>query len=576
MQREANSTWDSLHSCLVSKENSTELEDKWKHSSAQEEVTLFPPSDEQEAPIILTTKKVIGASDYSLYKIQSVNPRWRQTFALIKNWRCASCPYGSEILPHHQPEARDIDKAAVIEDCALLLQPLKQCQLEMLNTDTLLEVASHLSSESIISLSSAYPRFREVATSFHILLHREVRCFFLRTSLHESTLGVGIALDPHSRALSSDFDWLSMEAFEHFGVRTSIQKRGFRFFLPLAFSRPHFEQARADIWERLAILDSAIRNTESVTRSRFGHNGPKKLARVSVLERPISDRNPHSTVTVLYRMMNNIVVLLMKSCEEAMKSSKRSLYAPARAFLHASEKAITSYCHLFHLLMCLSRSTPAILHDATWCLRRFVTHPETRTKQETPDLGQLIVLINLVVVLPTIDNLRPMSWDAISVHYLKEALTRNVRWVLQGAPELEVMENGISDYRLNTTFSNSKTSLRLIMFQITFLNLFIETYASGISRLDDNYGFADKELPERMVKEIKEIFMVDTWPEFFSRVQYTHGMNFTKEKISAILRQTVQDSAARGYHSPAEDMVRAKSIRMRLDGMSTFSIDPPA
>lgn len=532
------------------------MEREWKSSSAPE-VVVISCKDSSGGPVILF-KKDVGTSGRTLHKVQSINPLWRKTLSLIKNWRCQSCPYGSEILPHHQQAAQDHNTTTIIEDCAPLLQPPNQCRLELLNDDILMDIAAHLSSESIISFSGAYTRFREVAASCHILLHREVRCFFLRTSLPQSTLGVGIALDTQSRVLSSEFEWLSMEAFEVFHVRTSIQKRRFDFFLPLAFSRPHFERVRVDIWKRLAILDSAIRDAD-LRASPF------------ITKQPVEQKlASHNVVTVLYRMMNNIVVLLMKSCEDTLKKDNFDVesfaFAPP-SFLHASEKAITSYCHLFHLLMCLSRSTPAILNDATWCLRRFITDPGTRKKKETPDLGQMIVLINLVVVLPPIDNLRPMSWDAISTHYLREALTRNVRWVLKEAPELEVIEEGTSDYRLNTTFSKSKTSLRLIMFQITFLNLFIETYASGISRLDENYGFADERLPDRMVKEIREIFLVDTWPKFFARVRYTHGLPFTKGRFSSILRQTLKDSGAVRYHTPTSqrDMIRLKRRRRALD-----------
>lgn len=541
----------------------TAMERKWKSSSAPE-VVIFSFKNKWRpwtGPLTLL-KKDIGTSGQTLHKAQSINPLWRNTLSRIKGWRCTSCPYGSEILPHHQQAAQDNNTITIIGDCTPLLQPPSRCRLELLNDDTLVDIAAHLSSESIISFSGAYTRFREVAASFHILLHREVRCFFLRTTLPQCTLGVGIAFDTRSRVLSSDFEWLSMEAFEGFGVRTSIQKRRFGFFLPLAFNRPHFERVRVDIWKRLAILDSAIREADLLS-TRF-----TKRQRIK------QNLASHNVVTVLYRMMNNIVVLLMKSCVETLKKDDLDLesFAPAPAFLHASEKAITSYCHLFHLLMCLSRTTPAILNDATWRLRRFITHPATRKKKETPDLGQMIVLINLVVVLPPIDNLRPMSWDAISTHYLREALTRNVRWVLKEAPELEVIEKGTSDYRLNTTFSKSKTSLRLMMFQITFLNLFIETYASGISRLDENYGFADEKLPERMVREIKEIFLVDTWPKFFSRVRYTHGRSFTKGKFSSILRQTVEDSVTLGYHTPTSraGMTRLKDRRGALDSSFKF------
>ena len=86
------------------------------------------------------------------------------------------------------------------------------------------------------------------------------------------------------------------------------------------------------------------------------------------------------------------------------------------------------------------------------------------------------------------------------------------------------MEEGTNDYRLKITFLKSKTSLRLLMFQTIFLDLFIKTYHElGIKALDENYGFPTKELPEKMVEEIKGIYKVESWPEFSVKVRFRTG-----------------------------------------------------
>ncbi|KAH0586238.1 hypothetical protein H2248_007489 [Termitomyces sp. 'cryptogamus'] len=131
-----------------------------------------------------------------------------------------------------------------------------------------------------------------------------------------------------------------------------------------------------------------------------------------------------------------------------------------------------------------------------------------------------------------------------------EAITRNVRWILADSPELEVLENGTSDYRLQKTFLKSRTSLGLIIFQIAFLDIFIKTYAgAGVKRLDEIMG-SPKRISGRTVKEVKAIYGVVTWSGFFERVRYVRGLSFDKEKMSELLRAAVHKSSQKGYHTP--------------------------
>ncbi|KAJ7095796.1 hypothetical protein B0H15DRAFT_774428 [Mycena belliarum] len=486
---------------------------------------------------LLHTAKAPRPHTSRVIRIERPNPRWADTYHVIRHWKCKHCPYGSDVVPHcAAPVTASVKK---VNKRSVLMIPPAICKLGLLNDDVLYTLASRLPSESVISFSAAYPRLHNLVQSTHVLLQRELRCFFLRTPLSESVLGIGIALDPRSRALSSDFDWLSQSAFAHHGVRKSVEKRDFQFFLPLAFSRPHFKRVYGDIWRRLAEIDQEVQKAEN------------KMSR-NPRRRPAGPPKRQETIGVIYRMMNNIVVSLMQSCDDALRApTNANASSKSKSILHASEKAVVAYCHLSHLLICLVRTDPQILRDATSRLRRFIDQKDSRIKAHVPDLGELIILIMVVVCCPPVTETSPIKWSSLAGPFLEEAITRNVRWVLKDSPHLEVLETGPSDYRLSETFFRSKTSLRLIMFQITFLDLFFKAYANNMSRLDNNYGFPEKELPERMVEQVKEIYKISTWPAFFTRVRFPQGVGFGKERFSDMLRDAVKTSAARRYHNPS-------------------------
>ncbi|KAF8170927.1 hypothetical protein BJ912DRAFT_996392 [Pholiota molesta] len=513
--------------CEKSPSMQSSLSSLWD-ASTSEEIAL-----EEEHDGVIHKKMMIQTEQRFLHKLEWVNPRRSSTLTMISRWSCPSCPYGSPELPHLRISSSTLSGNGASHEDSILFHPPAVCKIDNLNDDVLFELAAHLSSETIVALSHAYPRFHEIVVFHHILQRLELTCFFLRLPLQNAVLGIGVALDQGARTLSSDFDWLSMEAFNVFSVRQSIEKRGFQYFLPLAFNRLHFDKVHREVWKRLATIDLGLRNAESAIAKKTRKPSNRRI------EAP---QKAHYTVDVLYRMMNNIVVSLMKSCDNAMDQNARG----PQTLLHASEKAIVSYCHLFHLLIRLCEATPEILQDVNVKLRLFLTQESARNKAQTPDIGELIVVIMLAHVLPRLDDEKPrVTWEEISGKFLQEVITRNVRWVLKDAPELELLEKGASDYRLIKTFQLSKTSLRLIMFQMTFLGLFSATYASDLSRLDSNYGFPEKELPERMVAEIKVIYQVDSWPKFFNV--------FTKETFSQMLRECVQLSAARKYHVPNKD-----------------------
>jgi len=57
--------------------------------------------------------------------------------------------------------------------------------------------------------------------------------------------------------------------------------------------------------------------------------------------------------------------------------------------------------------------------------------------------------------------------------FLEEAISHNVRWMVDESPDLQVMEVGASDYRLETTFRNSSMSFWLLTSPVKSLQLHV-------------------------------------------------------------------------------------------------------
>jgi hypothetical protein len=158
--------------------------------------------------------------------------------------------------------------------------------------------------------------------------------------------------------------------------------------------------------------------------------------------------------------MNNVVVSLMKSTNTILDGDSRGT-GNAPTLLLASERAVIAYCQLYHLLTSLASRRPAILCEATAKLRRFIADPKFRLKASVPDIGEFIVMASLVLGSPPVDAGQQITWrNHLNGPLLEEVFVRNVRWNLQAHPELEVLEEGTSQYRLEKTFQAAKTSLR--------------------------------------------------------------------------------------------------------------------
>ena len=395
-------------------------------------------------------------------------------------------------------------------------------------------ICTFLETEELAPFSQAWSRIggeQGIISNFNIIRNRELICFCLKKDFTDAKLGVGVHINRRGRlgSFESEFDLLSLEAFKEFRVRKSVQGVGFENWLPLPISRSHYNSVKDLLFNRLRDLGESA-------KFNVGLSG--------------------SPVEVIYAFMNDIVVRLSTDAE-AMERSTPSQRAPS--LLHASEKAIESYYHLYHLLLCLATSDKTIVRNVNRTIKSFLDGNTSKT--HVPNLGYLLIMI----LISDAD----MSTDLLMA-IMRETVTRNVVWVLdkRGAnlPELAYMEaSTISNYRLQQTFDASKTSYRLLMF----LNLFRRTINRGNRTLGqlreelfDSHGAPPRGAAARLAGNIKALQQVKNFPQFIQIMGLTPP---PASQFTSFLRKCVQDSMVKGYSVWGISQERALTLRKMKD-----------
>jgi hypothetical protein len=345
---------------------------------------------------------------------------------------------------------------------------------------------------------------------------------------------VHVFLQRAQGTLTSEFDLLSHEAFANHHIRRSIQGISFQHWLPLPISFTHWNKVKD-------MVDVSL-------------SGIAKAAK-------LGDIPPFQVIS---HFMNDVVVQLNKQASETTPRPPYYSYnpyiKPKSSLTHASEKAIESYFHLFHLLLCLALSSPSIIQSANETLQDF-TNGKT-SKIDCPNLGHLLVAA-------LISDVR-ISTETIN-SIIREAITRNVVWMLdrRGAdkPELSYIEpSSISEYRLRETFNASRTSYRLLMFLNLFRTTAVGSPPKSLSQLCDEafqrHGAPRVGTTRELAASIKRIHAIDNFPEFMQEM----GVPFTtKDAFCTLLKDCIGDSISKGYSRMPISQASAMYIRRQKE-----------
>ncbi|KAI0487753.1 hypothetical protein F4859DRAFT_466076 [Xylaria cf. heliscus] len=381
--------------------------------------------------------------------------------------------------------------------------------------------------EDLTSFARAWPRISELVRDFDVIRKRELQCFCLKKGFQSAKLGVGVTVERGQ--ISSEFDLISEEAYVHMEVRHSIQHLHFNHWLPLPISRHHWNRVRNDAQNYLSRITPHLK---------------------------IGSASDIPSTRVMFTWMNDIVVRLNQDAEKFdSRDSKKS------TLRHASEKAINSYFHLFHMLVCWATEDPSIVEQANKLLRDF--QDGKRSKNDCPNLGHLLIAL-LISDIPVTESLIKSI--------ITEAIVRNVVWLLDrkgaGMAELSYIERDpVSAYRLDKTFQGSRTSYRLLMFSELFRRTARpsreKTLIQVRDELFDRYGAPPRDAAGRLAAEVRRLHTINDFPAFMKEMGLQcipTPTNFTK-----VLRETVITSMNRGYSKPAISQQVAMRIRFEKD-----------
>lgn len=503
------------------------------------------------------------------------NHSWYPGESPSKDFQCQSCRHG-------MPPSRRAGKRSPPGSPDPLSSPGRPssptsgaCFMDTLPDELLLMIMEDLDFEELTRLARAWNRVGELITRFDVVRVRELQCFVLKENFHKRKLGVGVAIGRQGRQgkVQSEFDLLSEVAFKQHWVRQSVHHMPFTKWLPLPISYGHWRRVKDDIDGALVQIATDARIT--------------------------------GTDNVLYAFMNDVIVKL-NSDLEAPDPGDCYIEAPTTTLHHASEKAIESYFHLFHLLLCLAVERPGIVARANRMIANFLRGKTTKT--DVPNLGYLLTALLISDHHPT---------EALMKKIVTEAITRNVVWLLdtKGAslPELGYLETDpISQYRLKRTFEGSRTSYRLLMFSelfrrtarpspttpspspattptatpspsVTKTPTKTPSYSTAattpsppsqptnkkpplshlLADLFSRHGAPPPGAAAKMASEVRRLQQIADFPSFLREMGITvpSATLFTK-----ILRDTVKASAAAGYSRDVEQLARQLAlVRLRRD-----------
>ena len=480
-----------------------------------------------------------GVVDMKAYVRQRTDRQGRTVAG--QRFRCAACGFGKPDVS--VSAAEDIEMVAAYEGESSSHVDFQGHGLTDLPPELLLVVCDRLDEEDLMLAARAWNGFGRVIRRYNVIRTREMQCFTLKEGFGKAALGVGV--HTKGKSIQSEFDLLSSQAFFDLGVRKSVQGLPFEHWLPLPISQIHWQRVRRGV-------DDAL---NGIGRSA-GANGPQ--------------------VDVLYSFMNDITVRLSAAASEAERGERRfCIYGEQKnTLMHASEKAIESYFHLFHLLLCLAVERKPIAEHANTMITNFLDGK--RDKHACPNLGHLLIMVLISDTEVT---------ETLTRAIITEAITRNVVWLLDsrgaGMADLSFMETDeASDYRLQKTFQASATSYRLLMFSNLMRKCVSTTSTATGERMtraqlrDDlftRHGAPPHGAAGRLAQSIRAIQKVQTFPDFLQAMDIPQMPG--KAEFTSFLRRTVAESMDKGYSKWALTQEEALLLRLRREPGVGRSLD---
>jgi len=337
--------------------------------------------------------------------------------------------------------------------------------------------------------------------------YEELKCFYTKATINNDILGIPITFTTNPRTNKIDYIFSTMELVSYGATKNpnankTMWGEKFKAWIPVFFCEEHFQKS-------LPILRSSL----------------YKIAREDFLL---------SALEIFSKLMNTMVVLLVDNGISEL------------------DQALSGYGMIHRLFVCLVAKYPVLKKTISQRLRSFISNEKSRTKQLTPNLGELMALLSVST---------DVGWMDIIVPLISESFARSVLWVCRDVPELAKIVSSQQNHGiLEKIFGATATSRKIYSFHCCFLKLFSTAHGTNLQSVCKKYDFTLGILPFHFNKQLQILLdraeKVSNWQSYFQSICLKAP---TDEFLYRMWTKAVQVSLHCGYHTPQTDFSKIQS-----------------
>lgn len=346
--------------------------------------------------------------------------------------------------------------------------------------------------------------FSKASKSSYFNERMDTICFHSKVTFEEDVLGIGISLD-FTRAgklqtVESSLDILSYSAFQD-GVRLSVWKHPFKYWIPLYICDTHAERA-------IPLFQKVIPEIYKGITVEGKSNNFVTLA-----------------LDVLCKLMSSMIVQIMKGN------------------MWASFKALEGYMWCHRWLIYFVQKYPALLTAINKRVKAVIENEGLRHKDALPNLGEFLPLLSV----------SDYKWSDVRKAIIEEVLDRNSLWIMLKNQQWRVFPFTAPvpqhDSILEKCFAATDVSVRLIMFHVYFIEaVALRSDNVSLSRLahayDRHYGRPSVFMQQQLQSTIFKIQKTTSLKQYF---EYVGMGKLTSQQMFAVVCKAMNNAKARGY-----------------------------
>ena len=332
---------------------------------------------------------------------------------------------------------------------------------------------------------------------------KEICCYHRKTNFEENAIGLGISISKIPRTgeikgITPRFDFIAFKTYTKERLRVALNGEHFTHWFPLYFGI-----------NKDKFLKSLTRSISMIAKGNA------------------KEFKPDLILKVMPKFFNYICLNII--------SEK----------VHNSSRAIEILMYVFRIIIMLAQTYPEFKAEANKKLEEFMKDPENRTKEKTPSLGDLLVMLS--VSDHKIEELLPS--------YISEQMDRQIFWILQEIPEFENLINTkeVDDIRGKVCFKCGITGQQLLLFYYYFMKKMVyaecDTLDKFAEKLDKNYCCLTENEIDKHRLEINKILKIDNFNDFYKFMELEVP---SKEELNQKLKQAFENSKEKKYHGADE------------------------